>query len=106
MVIYGCDFEDAQDGNYVSFGGTQAVDYERWTDSEVVVKVPEGVTGELLVTIHTAEGISQSGSLHQVRGFDHRLRVSRPRFPAHHSFERYPGGRRVHARGAGAAGEG
>lgn len=58
VVISGRDFGDTQGDSRVYFGETQAVDYERWTDSEVVVRVPEGVTGEVLVTIHTAEGIS------------------------------------------------
>lgn len=58
VIISGCDFGDAQGGSYVSFGGTQAAAYERWTDGQVVVRVPEGVVGEVLVTVHTLGGVS------------------------------------------------
>lgn len=58
VTITGCDFGDTQGTAYVSFGSTQATAYTSWSDTEIVVEVPAGVTGTILVTVTTAEGIS------------------------------------------------
>jgi len=62
LSITGCDFGagPADASNYVSFGAIkpQASDYVSWTDKQIVVKVPAGVTGKVAVSVTTAAGIS------------------------------------------------
>ena len=58
VTITGCDFGDTQDTSYVSFGVTQATSCTSWSDTEIVVEVPAGVTGTVPVTVTTADGTS------------------------------------------------
>lgn len=41
--IYGSNFGDKRGDSYVDFGGQKAWDYVQWTNTKIVVKVPEGV---------------------------------------------------------------
>jgi photosystem II stability/assembly factor-like uncharacterized protein len=63
VTLSGCDFGDVQGSSSVSFGEVQATAYASWSDTEIVVEVPAGVIGEVLVTVTTAEGVSNPKAL-------------------------------------------
>jgi photosystem II stability/assembly factor-like uncharacterized protein len=58
VTVKGCDFGATQGTSYVSFGAVAATEYISWSDSQVVVKVPAGITSPAKVTVTTAEGTS------------------------------------------------
>lgn len=58
VTVTGCDFGGVQGSSHVSFGGVQAVTCVSWSDSEIVVEVPGGVTGTVPLTVTTPEGTS------------------------------------------------
>lgn len=59
-TITGYNFGDVQGSSYVSFGGAQATAYTSWSDTEIVVEIPVGVTGAVAVTVTTSEGTSNA----------------------------------------------
>ena len=58
VAIQGTSFGDTQDTSCVSFGGVQADEYTSWSDTEIIVKVPSGVSGQLQVAVTTWAGPS------------------------------------------------
>jgi hypothetical protein len=44
----------------VSFGAAEATEYTAWANDEINVKVPEGVSGQVNVVVHTAGGASNA----------------------------------------------
>ena len=62
VIIYGCDFGDSQGTSFVSFAGTQASTYAAWSDKQIKATVPAGMTGEIVVTVTTPEGTSNTKS--------------------------------------------
>lgn len=62
VTLTGCDFGAERGTSYVSFGNVQASEYLSWSDKEIEVKVPEGVTGTVQVTVTTAQGTSNGVS--------------------------------------------
>lgn len=58
LTVYSCDFGDLQLDSFVSFGRTCATEYTKWTDGEIGVRVPEGVLGEMEVTVQTSNDAS------------------------------------------------
>lgn len=52
ITILGVSFGDTKGSSFVSFNGTNAIDYISWTDTEIHVKVPaNATTGKLSVTV-------------------------------------------------------
>jgi len=62
VAVVGCDFGDIQGDSHVSFGDVQATSYSSWSDSEIVAEVPDGIAGDILVTVTTSEGTSNDMS--------------------------------------------
>ena len=62
VSIAGCDFGDNGASSYVSFGDVQAMEYTSWSDEEIMVRVPGGIEGEVVVTVTTPDGISNPKS--------------------------------------------
>ncbi|MFH1148921.1 MAG: CARDB domain-containing protein [Actinomycetota bacterium] len=58
VTLVGSAFGDAGAGSYVSFGQAVASDYVSWTNSEIRVVVPTGVSGQVDVRVTTAAGTS------------------------------------------------
>ncbi|MCX7736908.1 MAG: SUMF1/EgtB/PvdO family nonheme iron enzyme [Candidatus Kapabacteria bacterium] len=60
--IYGTNFGDSRGSSYVDFGGQRAWDYPQWTNTKIVVKVPEGslVGKTIKVTVVVNNKISNS----------------------------------------------
>ncbi len=57
VVIKGKRFGDTRENSEVSFGGILAEEYEAWSDTEITVKVPEGIDHGVL-TVEVDERIS------------------------------------------------
>ena len=62
VAVVGCDFGDIQGDSRVYFSDVKATSYSSWSDSEIVVEVPEGIAGDIQVTVTTTEGTSNSVS--------------------------------------------
>jgi photosystem II stability/assembly factor-like uncharacterized protein len=60
VTIAGSDFGNAQSPSYVSFGDVQVTECNAWSDSEIKVTVPAGLAGEVMVSVFTPEGTSNS----------------------------------------------
>jgi hypothetical protein len=58
VTIVGCDFGDAQGDSYVSFGGVKATSYSSWSDREIIVTIPDGISKETQITVTTPAGTS------------------------------------------------
>jgi photosystem II stability/assembly factor-like uncharacterized protein len=58
VTLNGYNFGDIRESSYVSFGGVQASAYTSWSDTQIMVEVPAGVTGTIAVTVTTNEGTS------------------------------------------------
>ena len=58
VAITGSAFGATRGASYVSFGSVQAVSYTSWSDTQVVCRVPAGVSGDVLVTLTTDVGTS------------------------------------------------
>lgn len=60
--IYGSNFGNKKGNSYVDFGGQRAWDYPQWSDSKIVVKVPEGslVGKTIKVTVIVNNKVSNS----------------------------------------------
>ncbi len=58
VTLVGCDFGSGQGSSYISFGPVVASDYLSWSDSQIICRVPQGVSGEVQVTVTTVEGSS------------------------------------------------
>lgn len=60
--IYGSNFGNQRGTSYVDFGGQRAWDYPQWSNSKIVVKVPEGsIVGKTIkVTVVVNNKISNS----------------------------------------------
>jgi photosystem II stability/assembly factor-like uncharacterized protein len=62
VTITGCNFGATQGTSYVSFGAVEATDYVSWSDTQVVVRAPAGISSPARVTVTTALGTSNGKS--------------------------------------------
>lgn len=58
ITITGFAFGSTQVSSYVSFSGFQATTYLSWSDSEITVLVPLGLSGTVTLTVTTQAGTS------------------------------------------------
>jgi len=58
VTLRGSSFGYPKSQSYVSFGGVEATEYTAWADDEINVKVPDGISGQVNVVVHTAGGAS------------------------------------------------
>jgi photosystem II stability/assembly factor-like uncharacterized protein len=58
ITITGFDFGSTIDSSYVSFGGVVAAEYNLWSNDSIQVRVPEGVSGTVDVTVTNPAGTS------------------------------------------------
>jgi photosystem II stability/assembly factor-like uncharacterized protein len=62
VIITGCDFGADRGTSIVSFGGSEAASYTLWSNGEIRVTVPAGLSGSCKVTVTTAAGASNTSS--------------------------------------------
>ncbi|MBU1671740.1 MAG: IPT/TIG domain-containing protein [Actinobacteria bacterium] len=60
VTVNGSAFGGSRGASVVSFGGTAVAEYVSWSDTQVVCRVPQGVSGQVQVTV-TTEGGTSSG---------------------------------------------
>lgn len=58
VTISGCDFGDTRGSSSVTFGGIAATEYPSWSNTQIKVKVPSGVAGEVKAIVSTSAGAS------------------------------------------------
>jgi surface antigen len=62
ITITGDAFKNGQGDSYVAFDSVKATSYVAWSDTEIKVKVPAGISGVPTVTVNTAGGTSNGRS--------------------------------------------
>ncbi len=60
VTISGDAFGPTRAGSFVSFGPVQAAAYTSWSDTKIACRVPEGVYGDVQVSVTTEVGTSNS----------------------------------------------
>ncbi len=60
VTINGADFGADRGSSSVTFGNVQATEYAAWSDTQIKVKVPAGVSGNVRVVVNTTAGSSNS----------------------------------------------
>jgi photosystem II stability/assembly factor-like uncharacterized protein len=60
VTLRGTEFGYPKSQSYVSFGSAEATEYTAWAVDEINVKVPDGISGQVNVIVHTAGGASNA----------------------------------------------
>lgn len=59
VTLSGSNFGSSKGGSwYVSFGGTNATEYQEWSDGRIVCTVPAGISGQVNVQVWNDGGLS------------------------------------------------
>ncbi|MDD5748797.1 MAG: fibronectin type III domain-containing protein, partial [Actinomycetota bacterium] len=61
VKLLGLNFGSDRGSSYVSFGSVKATEYVSWSDTEIKVRVPSGISpGTVYITVTTLEGTSEA----------------------------------------------